>query len=263
MRPDPNGTRRGLSAGRRRGLALLALALCLALPFAAFAGWDGWLFTHPLPARAEDARDLSAAGRADPTACLLYAADRLLGVPAAGLGPAAGWSASEDPAALADAAGEAREILTRMEAAGLLDGAPCWQTWLGAPLPTAPASPETAAGALAYTAPGGLRGLQVYDSAGQLALFWTPGGVPVYLNLERYDQPLTDPVSPGKLSAYLAFAGLEEFEDWQALDWSARLPDAGEAAYSPEAQLYATANTRAGLLLSLTSLSPEQAEALG
>lgn len=261
MRPDPNGTRRGLSAGRRRGLALLALALCLALPFAAFAGWDGWLFTHPLPARAEDSRDLSAAGRADPTACLLYAADRLLGVPAAGPGPAAGWSASEDPAALADAAGEAREILTRMEAAGLLDGAPCWQTWLGAPLPTA--SPETAAGALAYTAPGGLRGLQVYDGAGQLALFWTPGGVPVYLNLERYDQPLTDPVSPGKLSAYLAFAGLEEFEDWQALDWSARLPDAGEAAYSPEAQLYATANTRAGLLLSLTSLSPEQAEALG
>ena len=154
-------------------------------------------------------------------------------------------------------------ILTRMEAAGLLDGAPCWQTWLGAPLPAAPASPETAAGALAYTAPGGLRGLQVYDGAGQLALFWTPGGVPVYLNLERYDQPLTDPVSPGKLSAYLAFAGLEEFEDWQALDWSARLPDAGEAAYSPEAQLYATANTRAGLLLSLTSLSPEQAEALG
>ena len=35
-----------------------------------------------------------------------------------------GLSASEDPAALADAAGEAREILTRMEAAGLLDGAP-------------------------------------------------------------------------------------------------------------------------------------------
>ena len=86
MRPDPNGTRRGLSAGRRRGLALLALALCLALPFGAFAGWDGWLFTHPLPARAEDSRDLSAAGRADPTACLLYAADRLLGVPAAGPG---------------------------------------------------------------------------------------------------------------------------------------------------------------------------------
>ena len=114
MRPDPNGTRRGLSAGRRRGLALLALSLCLALPFAAFAGCDGWLFTHPLPARAEDARDLSAAGRADPTACLLYAADRLLGVPSAGLGPADGWSASEDPAALADAAGEAREILTRM-----------------------------------------------------------------------------------------------------------------------------------------------------
>ncbi|MFR7451930.1 MAG: hypothetical protein ACLUUL_07470 [Gemmiger sp.] len=134
MRPDPNGTRRGLSAGRRRGLALLALALCLALPFAAFAGWDGWLFTHPLPARAEDPRDLSAAGRADPTACLLYAADRLLGVPSAGPGPADGWSASEDPAALADAAGEAREILTRMEAPA------CWTAPLLADLAGRPAA---------------------------------------------------------------------------------------------------------------------------
>lgn len=87
---------------------------------------------------------------------------------------------------------------------------------------------------------------------------WTPQGVPVYVSLYDAALPLGEAVTPGLLDGYLALAGLDEaFGDWQAIDWSARLPAAGETAYSPAAQLYATASARDGLTLTLQSLPPD------
>ena len=69
--------------------------------------------------------------------------------------------------------------------------------------------------------------------------------------------PLRDPVRAGALEAYLTLTGLDDFADWQVIDLSASIPDAGEAAYSAEAQLYVTANARDGLSLSAASVPPE------
>ena len=90
-----------------------------------------------------------------------------------------------------------------------------------------------------------------------LSLIWTPEGAPVYVRLYVPGTPLRDPVRAGALEAYLALTGLDDFADWQVIDLSASIPDAGEAAYSAEAQLYVTANARDGLSLSAASVPPE------
>lgn len=256
-----------LPATRRfAALCLAVLALCLALPFAVFAVWDGALLRTPqtLPA---DPDALGAAGRANPTACLLYATAHTTNVSLDGINLYdldSGWTFASEPA-LPALREEAAALLPALDRAGLLDDGML----------------ETAAAALGpdaarYTwrggrAPGGLTMLNGYPAdntaetvpAGvSLSLIWTPEGVPVYVRLYPYGTPLRDPVRAGALEEYLALTGLDSFGDWQVLDLSACIPDAGEAAYSAEAQLYVTANARDGLSLSAASVTPEAMSAM-
>ena len=147
------------------------------------------------------------------------------------------------------AAQQAAQIAQDLRAAGLLAEG-CWQAvadgWDGTVT------------AECYTAPGGLARLRLWDENTNFDMAWTPQGVPVYVSLYDAALPLGEAVTPGLLDGYLALAGLDEaFGDWQAIDWSARLPAAGETAYSPAAQLYATASARDGLTLTLQSLPPD------
>ena len=252
------GVRAPLPATRRfAALCLAALALCLALPFAVFALWDRALLhtPHPLPA---DPEALGVAGRANPTACLLYATAHTTNVSLDGVNIydlESGWNLAADTA-LPALREEAAALLPAMETAGLLDAE----------------TAEAAAAALGpdaarYTwrggsAPGGLTMLTGYpaetEQAGvSLSLIWTPEGAPVYVRLYVPGTPLRDPVREGALEAYLTLTGLDDFADWQVIDLSASIPDAGEAAYSAEAQLYVTANARDGLSLSAASVPPK------
>lgn len=246
------------TALRRTALVLLAVALCLALPFGVFAAWDARLFGRTQALDPEPGA-LSEAGRANDTACTLYAAGHLLGVGSGTPDFSEGWTPTTDPAVLTAALDDAGALLTRMADAGLPVDPTRWDELL-----RSIATPESAAASTVtvYTAPGGLRALRVWDERQSLTLAWTPAGVPFYAALIDNNAPLANPVTPGTLAAYLTLAGLTSFEDWTPVDWSGRLPDAGETAYSPTAQLYATANTRTGLQLSLTTLSPDQAEEL-
>ena len=252
------GVRAPLPATRRfAALCLAALALCLALPFAVFAVWDRALLhaPHPLPA---DPNTLGKAGRANPTACLLYATAHTTNVSLDGVNIydlESGWNLAADTA-LPALREEAAALLPAMETAGLLDAE----------------TAEAAAAALGpdaarYTwrggsAPGGLKMLTGYPAENEqagvsLSLIWTPEGAPVYVRLYVPGMPLRDPVKAGALEAYLTLTGLDDFADWQVIDLSASIPDAGEAAYSAEAQLYVTANARDGLSLSAASVPPE------
>ena len=95
------GVRAPLPATRRfAALCLAALALCLALPFAVFAVWDRALLhtPHPLPA---DPNTLGKAGRANPTACLLYATAHTTNVSLDGVNIydlESGWNLAADTA---------------------------------------------------------------------------------------------------------------------------------------------------------------------
>ena len=117
------GVRAPLPATRRfAALCLAALALCLALPFAVFAVWDrALLYTpHPLPA---DPNTLGKAGRANPTACLLYATAHTTNVSLDGVNIydlESGWNLAADTA-LPALREEAAARLPAMETAGLLD----------------------------------------------------------------------------------------------------------------------------------------------
>lgn len=251
--------------------AAAGAALCLALPFAVFAVWDRALTARPQPLPADDpalAGLLSAEGRADETACLLYAAAHVFGVELSPLDLSGGWTQAAEQtlppdtvrAALAGesaaaenawsaAAQQAAQIAQDLRAAGLL-AEDCWQAvadgWDGTVT------------AECYTAPGGLARLRLWDENTNFDMAWTPQGVPVYVSLYDAALPLGEAVTPGLLDGYLALAGLDEaFGDWQTIDWSARLPAAGETAYSPAAQLYATASARDGLTLTLQSLPPD------
>ena len=117
------GVRAPLPATRRfAALCLAALALCLALPFAVFALWDRALLhtPHPLPA---DPNTLGKAGRANPTACLLYATAHTTNVSLDGVNIydlESGWNLAADTA-LPALREEAAARLPAMETAGLLD----------------------------------------------------------------------------------------------------------------------------------------------
>ena len=75
--------------------AAAGAALCLALPFAVFAVWDRALTARPQPLPADDpalAGLPPAEGRADETACLLYAAAHVFGVELSPLDLSGGWT---------------------------------------------------------------------------------------------------------------------------------------------------------------------------
>src|SRR5699024_3261759 len=81
--PKPQRRGRTMKANAWFAAAAAGAALCLALPFAVFAVWDRALTARPQPLPADDpalAGLLSAEGRADETACLLYAAAHVFGV---------------------------------------------------------------------------------------------------------------------------------------------------------------------------------------
>ena len=91
-----------------------------------------------------------------------------------------------------------------------------------------------------------------------LALTLTADGRPVYFSWQ--DSGRTgDAAGTGSLLApALALLGVDEFTDWQPVDWGGRLPGAGETAYSPAAQLYVSVNAGGGLTVGAASMTPEQ-----
>ena len=95
-----------------------------------------------------------------------------------------------------------------------------------------------------------------------LALTLTADGRPVYFSWQ--DSGRTgDAAGTGSLLApALALLGVDEFTDWQPVDWGGRLPGAGETAYSPAAQLYVSVNAGGGLTVGAASMTPEQFAAL-
>ena len=66
----------------------------------------------------------------------------------------------------------------------------------------------------------------------------------------------------GLLAPALALLGVDDFADWQTVDWGGRLPHAGETAYSPTAQLYVSVNANGGLTVAAASMTPEEFAAL-
>ena len=254
-------------------LCAAAVACCLALPPVVFAVWDGMLFagTHPR-ADAGQAEPLGDAARANPAACLLYNCAHLLGVDPARPSSAPDQWQARTPAGqdLADAKARCAAAVDSAAALGLLadaDAARLRAALDGSGyLLTAQNGP---AGLTAYSlAPGPVPEEQPADAgpAGALtltlALTLTADGRPVYFSWQ--DSGRTgDAAGTGSLLApALALLGVDEFTDWQPVDWGGRLPGAGEAAYSPAAQLYVSVNTGGGLTVGAASMTPEQFAAL-
>ena len=150
----------------------LAAAACLALPLLCFAVWDAVL-RHAAPFAPDTAGALSAAGRADPTACLLYGCIHSLSLPLQG--GADGWA--QDPAPRSELAAGLLAQLEPLRQAGVLDDA------LYAAVDAAARAESS--DLRRYTVPAGLTQYTL-QSAGAAPALWlgavfTPQGVPVYL----------------------------------------------------------------------------------
>lgn len=275
----------------RRSVLLCAGAVlaCLLLPLAVFAVWDRVLLGNPLPrADAGQADPLPDAGRQNQTACLLYDAALLQ------MTDTAQWP-ERQPAAAETCAlrGQCAAAVERAEELGLVTPAdagrlraalesdgftlavrsgPAGMTACtltlsepsaGTPQEEAPgdwtdspaATPETAGEVAAV--PSTPAPASPADDL-MLELTLAPDGQPVafcWQDLTRTDYfAETD----GLLQPAMELLGVSDFTDWQPVDWGGRLPHAGEAAYSPTAQLYLTVNANGGLTVSAASMTPEQ-----
>ena len=258
-----------------------AVVLCLALPLAVFVLWDSLLLggTRPRP-DPEGTRPLSDAGRQNTTACLLYNCAHLLGIDPARGSIYDGWT--EQPlegSSLAEAQTRCRTVVERAGELGLLESrqteeilalfddsaytltaatAPAGLTaytlsYTGRPaeLAEAPAStviPETAA---------------TPESAEPSRSLWlsmtlTAEGIPLALNWQDSWAPWGAELPEDSLDGALTLMRVEKFTDWQLLDWSDRLPDAGQCAYSPQAQLYVSVNRNNGLSITAASMTEEE-----
>ena len=220
----------------------LAAAACLALPLLCFAVWDAVL-CHAAPFAPDTAGALSAAGRADPTACLLYGCTHSLSLPLQG--GADGWA--QDPAPRSELAAGLLAQLEPLRQAGVLDDA------LYAAVDAAARAESSVlrrdpvpAGLTQYT----------LQSAGTAPALWlgavfTPQGVPVYLTLQNGpDAP------PPTLDALLDAAGLAHFDDWQPQTLAGYAGQTGETRYSAAAQLYARVSYDQGFTFRLVSMTP-------
>lgn len=241
-------------------LRCAAVVLCsLALPLAVFALWDRTLLAAPHARTGGE--NFSAAGRANATACTLYATEHVTKVP---LGYNSvwdgGWAAGTvDAAALS----RARHTLHALHEAGLLsDGS------------------YTAAMAVCrldrgqwelYTAPCGLTQLvrspdEPYTAADAehvyLHIVLASDDAPLYFNYQN-DLGQGDTLPGDAVAQYCTLLGLDEFADWQYPDWAASVREFGAAGYSETAQVYAVASgSMYGVTLSAVSMTPQTFAAL-
>ena len=194
-----------------------------------------------------DGERFSAAGRANATACTLYAAEHVTKVP---LGSNSvwdgGWTAGTmDGSALA----RARRTLRALHEAGLL----CDDSWE------------------LYTAPCGLTQLvrspeEIYTGADTehvyIQLILSDDDAPLYFNYQN-DLGQGDTLADDAVAQYCALLGLDEFTDWQYPDWGTAVRDFGAAGYSETAQVYAVANASGySVTLSAASMTPQTFAAL-
>lgn len=260
-----------------------AVVLCLVLPLGVFAAWDGLLLGNPRPRPdPEGTQPLSDAGRQNTTACLLYDCAHLLGIDPARSGIYDGWT--EQPlegADLESARARCRAVVAEVGELGLLESwqaedildlfdddaytltattAPAGLTaytleYTGRPAEPADfATPETAATPEAAATP---ETAQPSRSV-WLSMTLTAEGIPLTLNWQDSWAPWGAELPEDALDGALTLMGVEGFPDWQLLDWSHRLPDAGQCAYSAQAQLYVSVNRNNGLSITAASMTEEE-----
>lgn len=255
-----------------------AVVLCLVLPLGVFAAWDGLLLGNPRPRPdPEGTQPLSDAGRQNTTACLLYDCAHLLGIDPARGSIYDGWT--EQPlegADLESARARCRAVVVQAGALSLLES---WQTEDILDLfddkaytltaTTAPAGltaytleytgrPAEPAEAPAYVATPETAATPETDEPSRsvwLSMTLTAEGTPLALNWQDSWAPWGAEVPEDALDGALALMGVEDFADWQLLDWSDRLPDAGQCAYSAQAQLYVSINRNNGLSIAAASMT--------
>lgn len=241
-------------------LRCAAVVLCsLALPLAVFALWDRALLAAPHTRT--DGERFSAAGRANATACTLYAAEHVTKVP---LGSNSlwdgGWTAGTmDGSALACA----RRTLRTLHEAGLL----CDDSYAAA---LSVCRLDYGSWEL-YTAPCGLTQLvrrpeEIYTGADTehvyIQLIFSGDDAPLYFNYQN-DLGQGDTLADDAVAQYCTLLGLDEFADWQYPDWGTAVRDFGAAGYSETAQVYAVANANGyGVTLSAASMTPQTFVAL-
>ena len=242
-------------------LRCAAVVLCsLLLPLAVFALWDRALLAAS-HART-DGETFSAAGRHNPTACTLYAADHVIKVT---LGFSSVWDGGWTEGVMdTDALTRVRQTLRTLHEAELLTDS-AYTAALDV------CRPDSGSWKL-YTAPCGLTQLvrnpnELYTDADTehicLHIILTNDGAPLYFNYQNdlgnwNEEPASDAVM-----RYCALLGLDEFTDWQYPDWSAAVRDFGSAAYSATAQVYAAMNSHQfGVTLSAASMTPQTFAAL-
>ena len=220
-------------------LRCAAVVLCsLALPLAVFALWDRALLAAPHIRT--DGERFSAAGRANATACTLYAAEHVTKVPLGSISVwDGGWTAGTmDGSALA----RARRTLRALHEAGLL----CDDSYAAA---LSVCRLDYGSWEL-YTAPCGLTQLvrspeEIYTGADTehvyIQLILSDDDAPLYFNYQN-DLGQGDTLADDAVAQYCALLGLDEFTDWQYPDWGTAVRDFGAAGYSETAQVYAVAN---------------------
>lgn len=258
-----------------------AVVLCLALPLAVFALWDGILLggtrSRPDPGGTQP---LSDTGRQNTTACILYDCAHLLNIDPARGSVYEGWT--EQPlegSSLAEARTRCRAVVERAGELGLLES---WQTEDILALFEDPACTLTAAnapaGLTAYTLEYTGRPAEPVEAPAAavtpetastpetaepsrslwLSMTLTAEGTPLTLNWQDSWAPWGGQLPEDALTGALALIGVEDFDDWQMLDWSDRLPDAGQCAYSAQAQLYVSVNRNSGLSITAASMTEEE-----
>ena len=279
---DLKPVRRFMALGARTRRTVLvcaaAVAICLVLPFGVFAAWDALLLgggrTRPQP---EGVQPLSDAGRQNDTACILYNCAHLLGIDPARADVYEGWTEQPlDAAGLAQAKNRCRTVVARAEELGLVPG---WQAEQIGRLLDDPGCALTA-----VTAPGGLTNYSLAyndepvstpetaatpetvatpETAVTSGYCWlsvtlTADGTPLAFQWQDSSLPWNVETPAEALEEALTLMGMESFDDWQRLDWSDRLPDAGQCAYSPQAQLYVSVNFSGGLNITAASMTQQE-----
>ena len=235
---------------RRAGLVVL---VCLALPFLCFTLWDAILIqTAPFAPQTGEA--LSAVGRENPTACLLYGCAHSLNVSLQG--GTEGWTLDETTPRDEQAA-DLQALLDPLQQAGIVSTAQ--RTFLTLALENSVYYALThytlAAGLEQYcllnqSIPGSDGPPSGYPHFSFCAIF-TPEGVPVYLKF--LGGPFSE--SPA-LTQVLEFSGLMGFSDWTPQLLAGYAGEHGEALYSESAQLYAQISYEQGFIYRLVSMAP-------
>lgn len=237
--------------------ARLVVAACLALPFLCFGVWDAILRTAA-PFAPDTGDALSAAGRQNPTACLLYGCTHSLSQSLQG--GTEGWT--PDTASLTELRAELGKRLDALEADGVL-AAPrrmALQTALDDPAHLTLTRYTLGSGLEQWM----LQRAQADEDANGPVRDWpglyfqaifTAEGAPVLLDLQY------GPATPlPAWSDLLACCGLENFADWQPRTLPGPTASYGDGRYSAEAQLFARLDDTAGFSWRLVSMTPEEME---